>query len=892
MSALLRHIGELVPGTNFGTWYQFSKFRSNTKGGQTILELVFFNISILSFLAIAGYFFTLLEVAQNQTALLRTQAFIELGNHSSYGQAGHGNDDTSEPKSQIRFELGKNNDFTRVNLEESEDFKAAVEGELNIRLFKTELGRSRAETQDIYWPKFHFPKAVTKVAYIENGDEPLIEETLVQSLTIVHNRSLNQSFSENDINPALFSGSMHFNDYAKVAGTNVQERVGLADNVEDFKDAIRQLATNDSSLSEEADSLLGSVSAEDALASGAQAAAISAAISIGISFGLSGLGSVADGGTFAAGAQGGLNDFAGQFGVEGLAGSLGNGSLAQGLFDSFVGEPVKAAGQGFADMGSGFATGGLGGAVQVGSGVSQVGSTASLYGGLAGLDVAPIQQVSTLAGAPAALQGALGSFKGAISNFNADSSFKNFTAVTDTIAGVTTPITNVATIFAPAIAAPMSFVNIGLSVPGAINGVGEGLTNLKNMDLGKVQGLKDAGVFAQDVGILASSVGAIMQNQEVMMAGGMVGLAGTAAKGLGNIADLGQGIKAGTMGGWEILEKGGSVLAEGGAIVATTGSLAGQQDIAMMGGLVGLAGMGASGVGGLRQEMKAHGMELINPVSMVEFSVKKNVEGLKSSMKSFDQEMNVIGAEINQNYAQALGGQSKISQQEPWQQMNTFMTAAGGQVAPIQIGLAKAGVDMSTAENQAHLQAVADATEYEAAVRKGMIERDQEKAAVLQARAQKGARALTSQMSEEMKVRDVRLANENLARAAILAKAEEDQTLFDSALQITGGIQDVQGLERFNRAKTNYFNAAMDLTMQIDSQTAIVSDHPSQARENYAKLSHFLYQSAEQKDYTPHARYRMRGAAKKIHRLKIYSHREAFEALRDAYLAKLEEEVN
>lgn len=355
-------------------------FQRETRA-QTLIELVFVSMGVLAFLGLNLFLWGIFEVRQKQVALTRTQAFIELGNYSDYGYRAHGDDDLEEEESHLRFFLGENNVATRVDIESLEDFKKAVEGELD-------LGGGRGGGGDSsFWDSFGFPRAVThmgKQLYFSSGVEPLdLQITLYDELFIAHNRSLNltESRSEQSLPKNFATGSLAFSDWIRFSNQPLVpvEGGGLVDNRDIALRSLRNIVRADPSLAEEADRVSRSVNAADGLAGGAAAALVSTAISLAMDYGLNAI-SGAGGATGAVPGGGGLDAAGNSFGFPGFSApnfieqaTLHN--LGQGF--TFASQIMNTASLGLAltgNLNSGFmnATAIVGGAGGVFSGLSSI----------------------------------------------------------------------------------------------------------------------------------------------------------------------------------------------------------------------------------------------------------------------------------------------------------------------------------------------------------------------------------------------------------------------------------------------------------------------------------------------------------------------------------------
>lgn len=280
---------------------------SELRRAQTILEAIGALFMITFFFASAFFFMTITEVAQKQTMLVRAQAFLELGNYSTYALQEHGKDEVSNDQSKIMFMLGENTAGTRVDLASLANFQQAFQGEMSMNV-------ADSDENNRFWRTFRFPKAFVRFSWssFAGGDELQLRNAQVplhQVLGIVHNRSI--SFEGNlntetlfDGSTGLYSGSVHFKDLSRLAQLPEIIGEGLIDNTAAIEALLAEIVRDDPSLAEEARDLRNRISGSDAILGGAQSSLISAAISNALA-----LGAFAAAGGFsgAAGAGGGLS---------------------------------------------------------------------------------------------------------------------------------------------------------------------------------------------------------------------------------------------------------------------------------------------------------------------------------------------------------------------------------------------------------------------------------------------------------------------------------------------------------------------------------------------------------------------------------------------------------
>ena len=381
-------------------------------------------LGLVGFFAMGYYMFSVFDISQKQTMLVRTQAFIELGNYSYYGGANHGEDDAKSETSQVRFELGKSAKKTKISVDDAEPFKKAVDGELTIDV-------TRARTQDSYWQNYNFPKRMTHLVWLdgENGS-PMMELDLSQSVAIAHNRSIKLGEGGMDgldgaaKKTGIFSGSVAADDWQKLVQAQIAKGKGLVDNVDELKLVLRELVKNDPSLADEAAEVEKSLSAADSLGSMAQAALISMAIQVAMDIGMAAMADMMAGFTppevpaDAAGSAAGtaaqqasnvsqyFENLAGNFTnpMQGLS-SFANETFLKAPLESLA-SPVTNVTGGFAGFTGGLAKGGLGGLFQSMQGVSQMMQTVQLVGSFTGMDSKVLNSIS-MAGMALNLPGAV-----------------------------------------------------------------------------------------------------------------------------------------------------------------------------------------------------------------------------------------------------------------------------------------------------------------------------------------------------------------------------------------------------------------------------------------------------------------------------------------------------
>jgi len=349
-------------------------------GGQTILELFFVLLGLTSFIGFSIFLFAVFDISQKQTALTRTQAFMELGNYSDYGYQTHGDDDIDDDRSQVRFFLGENAPGTRVDLNTLKDFQDAVGGELDL----AGGGGSRDES---FWLDFAFPRAITRIGSdlifsVKAPSSQGLRMTLYEEYFIAHNRSLklDQDVGDNRLPTHFYSGSTHFQQWQHFSQLELPVGTGMVDNTDIALDALAQIVRADPSLSQEADRVARSVRSADGLIGGAQAALISTAISLAMQFGMEAIGNAI--GSAADAAAGGAVDAAGGGGLD----VAGQGFQFPGFSaPNFIdGATLHNIGQGFTFAGSLMTTANLGLAL-AGKGNENLMMATNIVGGVGGM---------------------------------------------------------------------------------------------------------------------------------------------------------------------------------------------------------------------------------------------------------------------------------------------------------------------------------------------------------------------------------------------------------------------------------------------------------------------------------------------------------------------------
>ncbi len=548
------------------------KILNVAKRGQVVLEIALFLPFIAGMLVMAWYYFSLFDISQKQTMLVRTQAFIELGNYSNYGAAAHGKDDVKNKNSQVIFRLGRKTAGTMVDMEKVKTFSDAMKGELEVDV-------NAPTKEDPMWSKYRFPKGETKLIWQNyRNAKPLIEISLEQTLGIAHNRSIDLDrptrASDRDFAATgMYTGSLHLNDLSKLQGImgKIPPLKGFTDNRDALKARIREIAKNDPSLSNEARKLESSIDGSNFYNSGAIAAAIAAAIQIAMAAGAdslsqlfgkippppSGAEGVASAGASTAAGSGGnvFSNFMNGITQNplSLGGSFVDGT-AFGPLNMLV-APVMVPAEGFKQLGgslSEIGSGGLKGLAQAGTpafkqsigliadtgqGVYQIGQGVKMGAGFAGEDLGPGFDITMAAfGAPANLIKA-GDKIGM--NLNEVNAFTQVGNLTGAFQELMVPAVQIVSAVAPDLAAPLALVNSATGIVSGVSSLGSAFTNPDFAAGGNL--FKDMNMF-QKIGFLTTTTGAVVAGIEtisgksptvggyMMMGGGAMFATGTVAK--------------------------------------------------------------------------------------------------------------------------------------------------------------------------------------------------------------------------------------------------------------------------------------------------------------------------------------------------------------------------
>lgn len=570
--------------------------KHKNRSGQTLLELLFVLMQVVFFTGLAWSIYAIFDVSQKQTMLARSQAFIELGNFSDYGQSEHGLDDPSNEASQVAFILGEASQGARVNLDQVTGFKDAIEGELNLDGVQV-VGGGQSE----YWATYRFPKAITRVSFtVRNQD--LFGMMLRQGLTIAHNRSLNLQSGGGGAegSTGLFSGSLRKADLDAIASQQLRTEIGHVDNVTGIERAIASIVREDPSLANEAADVADSVNAADGLAAGAQSALISLALQAALQVGLEQLGSAfegtlsgasasAEGATAAAeGAASGSSALASS--ADALSAGANAAQSGSGLFgiggSSFFGEGFIEGGLNLHNFG--VAT----------SFASQVLNTANLGFALAGKQVEGLQIASTVTGS----LGGISSGLSQLQNFSAAGGFAGeglgsefFGGLGQVVGGVGSTVSH----FDPDAGRAFGIAGAGL-------GLAQGVSYLNEPGFA---GLGDFQKLGAVGGVVSSTGGVVSAVDPGSELGTGLSVAGGGLSFAGSAGSFTESFKAGNFEGkpFQLAATTGGLIAGASNVGANVAQLSGNEELgaafgygALVGGglgLVGAGGMLAQGIG-------------------------------------------------------------------------------------------------------------------------------------------------------------------------------------------------------------------------------------------------------------------------------------------------------
>lgn len=577
--------------------------------GQTLVELALFVFWMTGFVVILYFLNTVFDVSQKQTMLLRTQAFVELGNHADFGMAEHGKDDLKDSKSTVVFQLGKKTQAflyepkrrPDLDAKDLEAFKKAIDGEMKIDV-------NRASGDERYWNLYRFPKRRTEVSWAEGGNDfhPFSVQ-LEQKLAIVSGRNINlSSFGQVDVSKTgLYTGSIHFNDFTKLLALSrdLSGGGGLIDDLEELRQAARTLVKNDNSLSKEAEDLEKSLNEADGLRGGGTQALIASAIQVAMSFamsaiekGVGALGKAAGGAAQGAGSGGPLASLANP--ITNIQNAASGTALSAPI--NALTAPLKNVAQGLNSFTHGLAqtTGGsISGLIgQNGAlmGLSQMGQGVSQGASFAGTSYRELDMASIALSVPGNIEGGITKIGPALDNVNT----KGVGDVLGAVSQMVVPITTLTSMIAPQAAMPLSYINTGLGVAQTLSSAYDGISKIGS---GGLSG-KSAAEVLQTVGGVTMAIG---------------GLYSTAAQLAG---------KDGAPGAY--------IAMAGGALV-TTGAMA-----------------------EFAQNLKDKGIK--NPLDWGKELVKENVDNFKKSVNDFGKTMSDAGQGISKNMAEIFKPGRKI----------------------------------------------------------------------------------------------------------------------------------------------------------------------------------------------------------------------------------------
>jgi hypothetical protein len=551
-----------------------------SRKGQTVIELVGVTVWIFFFFGAMFYVASFFDVGQKQTALLRTQAMIELGNHSTYGFSRHGDDKAADAQSQVQFRLGEKTESSRVDLDKIEKFKEAVSGTLNLALIR---GGDTAfslvsEGEARFWTAYQFPKAITRLSFVSDAGEPQqFNATVNSQMAIAHNRSIdvNKRIEPKDYkaNTGMFSGSLTFQQYAQVSNYKANLAAGIEDNTTQLKNFLKTLARDDPQIAEEAEALEQRLNLADSVSGGAVAALVNFAISATIQMGFDAISQAfpADAAASAGGAQPSFLDrlFGGYQNGFGAAADAANGGLLSGMANA-VTAPARQLASGLGTFSQGLASSNLAMAAQ---GFSQAGQIAQMGLGYAGVNNDFFNGAVAASGFVGALPGAMNKFHASMGDVGVDGKGFNLQGAIAATQEIATPATQLVAVVAPELAMAANYVNMGLGAAGTVANLPGGFSSLQGA-------------------ITSGDVSDILQN-----AGSLVS----------------------------------SVASVGSTVASLTGLDSGVFAVAqLMGGAMSVAGSGIETVG----RMKLEGIDIKNPGALASHIVKSNVDGLKENFQS------------------------------------------------------------------------------------------------------------------------------------------------------------------------------------------------------------------------------------------------------------------
>lgn len=588
--------------------------------GQSVIELALVGFWVSVFFGLMYYIATVFEVGQKQTMLLRSQAFIELGNFSYFGLAGHGKDDAKESKSHVNFSLGTKAQGVKVNLDKIEDFKKAVDGDL-------ELDGVLSPQNDVYWNAFQFPKRRTTIQWLTGSGNSEFESELTAQLSIAHNRSLDltKSMDPQDYKlTGMYSGGLTLRQFAQIASLQDRVESGLVDNVEQVKRALKQLVKDDSSLSDEAEEIESKFNVtQDAITGGAVASLINLAISAVAQVGFEALGNALDAGKAAGSSASASAGSAGSSGAQsGLFERIANNftdpytSIGNAVDGSFFTAPLESitspVTQGLSNISSGLSSTG-GGLFQTMKGISQIGQTAQLGMALAGQDTRTLGMITSGLAIPSAVSEG---FQALDSAFNSPAS----SALNTSAAGAISNATSAATV---------NWVGVAQALPGITQPITTFLS-LAMPELSKTLGIVNTAVGLLNVGVNLP----------------------------GQVETLSNATKAS-----QFLTAGGQLTAGVGQLVAGVSQVAGKD--AMIGNIMMLAGGAMQGAGSITKfvgDLKVQGIDVSNPFTVAGELVKSNFDNIGKSFTNMKDSLANSVSGISSGLSNVFSSQPQIAE--------------------------------------------------------------------------------------------------------------------------------------------------------------------------------------------------------------------------------------
>jgi len=489
---------------------------------QTILELFFVLLFFTFFFATSFAIYNVFDISQKQVMLVRTQAFMELGNHSDFGLSKHGEDAPDKKESQVMFRLGEDSSGTRVQVKAVESFEKAVQGELELNGIQAGGGDNR------YWEDYRFPKSLTtmtskaKLVNRAEDTEDLFSIKLSQNLWITHGRSIAPGSSQSG-DEKIYTGSVKYFDLEKIAKLRPGPAEGLIDNQQQLLSALEDIAKADPSLADEAANLERKVNAAEGITGGAEAALISLAIQLVLQAGLNALGNLIP--EEAAGGE--LASAGSDVGTSGAAGAAGSGTTSFGIPD-FLGFSLKE-GETLYNFG------------QINTFASQVLNTANMGFSLAGKNIEGLQVASAITGSLGGIAG------GAYGIQHATSASGGFSSAGQLVGGLGQGVG-----LADAQAGQyIGLAGAGLGLTGSVAGIGENFSAggaWKNAD-GTWKGGKAWEATSAIGGAVGQAGGMISSVSPGSQIGSVMGLAGGAIGSVGAAGSFGYNLEQGTFNG-------------------------------------------------------------------------------------------------------------------------------------------------------------------------------------------------------------------------------------------------------------------------------------------------------------------------------------------------------